>query len=54
MNADHPDSCLKENGTEIPRSNNQVAITYEDAVSVVYTTQTNQSFTLQQLFSVAG
>jgi hypothetical protein len=36
------------------RASNPIAITFDDALSVVYTTQTNQSFTLQQLFSVAG
>jgi hypothetical protein len=34
--------------------NNFVSIVFEDAVSLVYTTQTNQSFTLQPLFSLAG
>lgn len=36
------------------RNNKPVTITFEDALSAVYTTQTNQSFTLQQVFSVAG
>ena len=35
-------------------SNNAITIAFEDATSVQYTTQTNQSFQLQQLFSVAG
>jgi hypothetical protein len=33
---------------------NKVTVVFEDSTTVVYTTQTNQSFTLQQLFSVAG
>ena len=32
----------------------QATVTFDDAVSVVYTTQTNQSFTLQNLFSICG
>lgn len=36
------------------RNGKGITITFEDAVSAVYTTQTAQSFTLQQLFSLAG
>src|SRR5262249_17392226 len=36
------------------RNNKSITITFDDAVNTVYTTQTNQSFTLQQLFSVVG
>jgi hypothetical protein len=36
------------------RAGGSATIVYEDSVSVQYTTQTNRSFTLQQLFSVTG
>lgn len=36
------------------RAKTSIAITYDDSLSVTYTTQTNQSFELQQLFSLAG
>ena len=36
------------------RSKNAINITFEDAISVQYTTQTNLPFALQQLFSLAG
>lgn len=36
------------------RNGKSITITFDDAQSTVYTTQTNQSFTLQQLFSLAG
>jgi hypothetical protein len=36
------------------RNSKAITITFEDAISTVYTTQTNQSFTIQQLFSIAG
>jgi predicted amidophosphoribosyltransferase len=36
------------------RVGKSINITFDDAISVVYTTQTNQSFTLQELFSIAG
>jgi hypothetical protein len=32
----------------------QAKVVYDDTASVTYTTGTNQSFTLQQLFSVTG
>jgi len=32
----------------------QVTVSFDDANSVVYTTQTNQSFTIQTLFSISG
>jgi len=36
------------------RNAKTVTITYEDSISTNYTTQTNQTFQLQQLFSLAG
>ncbi|SIO63185.1 hypothetical protein SAMN05443247_09622 [Bradyrhizobium erythrophlei] len=36
------------------RNGNKVAIVFDDALSAVYSTQTGQNFTLQQLFSIAG
>jgi hypothetical protein len=36
------------------RNNKGIAITFEDQQSTIYTTQTNTSFTLQTLFSLAG
>jgi hypothetical protein len=36
------------------RNGKQVTIIFDDALSTVYTTQTNQTFTLQQVFSIAG
>lgn len=36
------------------RSTNKVTVVFEDSQSAVYTTQTGLSFTLQQLFSLAG
>jgi hypothetical protein len=36
------------------RSGGSATVVYDDSVSVTYTTQTNRSFTLQQLFSVTG
>jgi hypothetical protein len=35
-------------------SSNQIVVTYDDTINVTYTTQTNASFQLQQLFSVTG
>jgi hypothetical protein len=36
------------------RNGKTITITFDDQQSTVYTTQTNTSFTLQTLFSVAG
>jgi hypothetical protein len=36
------------------RNNKQITITFEDSVSIPYTTLTNLNFNLQTLFSVAG
>jgi hypothetical protein len=36
------------------RNGKTLSIVFEDAISVPYTTQTVQNFTLQQLFSLAG
>lgn len=35
-------------------TSSQVAVVYDDTSNTIYTTQTNLSFQLQQLFSVAG
>jgi hypothetical protein len=35
-------------------SSSQIVVTYDDATNVTYTTQTNVSFQLQQLFGVTG
>jgi hypothetical protein len=40
--------------TTTARAQKDIAIAYEDSISTIDTTQTNQSFTLQQLFSLAG
>jgi hypothetical protein len=36
------------------RSGGAATVVFEDSISTIYTTQTNQSFQLQQLFSIAG
>ena len=36
------------------RNGKAITVVFDDATSTVYTSQTNQSFTLQQLFSLAG
>jgi hypothetical protein len=36
------------------RGGGTATVVFEDSISVIYTTQTNQSFQLQQLFSVTG
>lgn len=35
-------------------TSNQLVVTYDDTINVIYTTQTNLSFQLQQLFRVTG
>jgi hypothetical protein len=46
--------CWVETLKNAARSKTPVTITYEDAISTIYTTQTNQSFQLQELFSLTG
>jgi hypothetical protein len=36
------------------RSGGAATVVFDDANSIIYTTQTNQTFQLQQLFSIAG
>lgn len=36
------------------RNNGSIVITYDDSINQLYTTQTTQSFQLQQLYSITG
>jgi hypothetical protein len=46
--------CWLDTVKNAARAKNAISITFDDTLSQVYTTQTNQSFQLQQLFSLAG
>jgi hypothetical protein len=46
--------CWVETLKAAARGPKSITITYEDSINTNYTTQTNQSFQLQQLFSLAG
>ena len=46
--------CWIETAKNAARGGPKITIEYDDNLSVPYTTQTNQSFNLQQLFSMTG
>jgi hypothetical protein len=49
-----PECWVETLKTAARATNGSATITYDDPINVNYTTQTNQSFQLQELFSLAG
>jgi hypothetical protein len=49
-----PQSWIEAIKNATRNTSNQIIVTYDDTLNVNYTTQTNQTFQLQELYSVTG
>jgi hypothetical protein len=49
-----PQTWIESIKNAVRNTSNQISVTYDDTLNVSYTTQTNQTFQLQALYSVTG